>query len=114
MTATDREDEAMRITVLAVPGCANTGLALERVAAALAGRAAEVEVVEVRNGNQALALGMSGSPTILLDGVDPFPSDGGQPSVSCRLYRDADGAASGAPGEDALRAAINAACASGG
>ncbi|WTP60882.1 alkylmercury lyase family protein [Streptomyces phaeochromogenes] len=108
-TAMDWEDEAMRITVLTVPGCPNAAPAVERVRAALAGRAAEVELVEVHNQGQAAALGMNGSPTILLDGTDPFAPAGAEPSVSCRLYRDADGAVSGTPGEAALRAAIDGA-----
>lgn len=99
----------MRITVLTVPGCPNAVPAVERVTAALAGRAAEVELVEVRDQAQATALGMNGSPTVLLDGADPFALPGAEPSVSCRLYRDADGTVSGTPSEAALRAAFDGA-----
>ncbi|MCX5418070.1 alkylmercury lyase family protein [Streptomyces sp. NBC_00059] len=99
----------MRITVLTVPGCPNAEPAVERVRAALAGRAAEVELVEVHGQGQATALGMTGSPTILLDGTDPFAPAGAVPSVSCRLYRDADGTVSGTPSQAALRAAIDGA-----
>ncbi|MFJ7194021.1 MULTISPECIES: alkylmercury lyase family protein [unclassified Streptomyces] len=96
----------MRITVLTVPECPNTPLALERVTAALAGRAAEVELVEIHDQTRAAELGMSGSPTILLDGVDPFAAAGAVASVSCRLYRDADGTVAGAPSVTALREAL--------
>ena len=99
----------MRITVLTVPGCPNAEPAVERVRAAMAGRAVEVELVEVRDQDQAAALGMTGSPTILLDGIDPFAYPGAEPSVSCRLYQEADGAVAGVPGEAALRAAIDGA-----
>ena len=34
---------------------------------------------------------MYGSPTLLIDGVDPFAEPGQPPSMSCRLYRDDDG-----------------------
>ncbi|MER6604180.1 organomercurial lyase [Streptomyces rubiginosohelvolus] len=96
----------MRITVLTVPECPNAPLAVERVTAALAGRQAEVELVEVRDQAQAAEWGMNGSPTILLDGVDPFAPEGAVPSVSCRLYRDDGGAVAGAPSVAALRAAL--------
>ncbi|GGS40514.1 hypothetical protein GCM10010221_43950 [Streptomyces parvus] len=99
----------VRITVLTVPGCPNAPLALERVAAALAGRAARVELVEVHDQAQAAGRGMTGSPTILLDGVDPFAPDGAVPSVSCRLYREAGGAVAGAPSVAALREALGGA-----
>ncbi|WP_329376768.1 hypothetical protein OG625_04595 [Streptomyces sp. NBC_01351] len=99
----------MRITVLTVPGCPNAVPAAERVTAALAGRAVELELVVVHDRAQAAAHGMNGSPTILLDGADPFAPAGAEPSLSCRLYRDADGIVSGVPGEAALREALTAA-----
>ncbi|MFD0151181.1 organomercurial lyase [Streptomyces sp. NPDC055721] len=96
----------MRITVLTVPDCPNVPLAKERIAVALDGRAADVELVEVQDEAQATCWGMTGSPTVLLDGVDPFAPEGALPSVSCRLYRDADGMVSGAPSVAALRQAL--------
>ncbi|MEU0120559.1 alkylmercury lyase family protein [Streptomyces albidoflavus] len=96
----------MRITVLTVAGCPNAEPAVEQVRAALAGRAAEVALVEVLDQAQAAECGMHGSPTILLDGVDPFAPAGVAPSVSCRLYRNANGTVSGVPSQDALRQAL--------
>ncbi|MGW8888606.1 organomercurial lyase [Streptomyces sp. NPDC055749] len=96
----------MRISVLTVLDCPNVPLVQERIAAALDGRAADVELIEVRDEAQAADYGMAGSPTILFDGIDPFAPDGSSPSVSCRLYRDADGAVSGAPSVAALREAL--------
>ena len=49
---------------------------------------------------------MHGSPTLLIDGVDPFAVPGQPPSMSCRLYRDDDGQASGAPSAGQLRQAL--------
>ena len=66
----------MRITILTVPDCPNTPVAAERITAALAGRPASVELVEVTGEAEAAQLGMTGSPTILLDGVDPFAAAG--------------------------------------
>ncbi|MER7174790.1 alkylmercury lyase family protein [Streptomyces mesophilus] len=70
----------------------------------------EVETVEVRDEEQARALGMTGSPTILVDGVDPFAVAGAEPSLSCRLYRGADGTAEWAPTVEDLRAVLTGGC----
>ncbi|MET8746621.1 hypothetical protein [Streptomyces sp. NPDC004728] len=96
----------MRITVLTVADCPNAEPALERVTAALDGRQAQVELVEVADEAEAARLGMYGSPTILIDDTDLFALPGAVPSLSCRLYRDADGAVSGVPNESALRQAL--------
>lgn len=103
----------MRITVLTVADCPNAQPALERVTAALDGRDARVELVEVTNETEAAQRGMHGSPTILINGTDPFAPPGAVPSLSCRLYRDADGTVSGVPGETALRQALAGATAPG-
>ncbi len=50
----------MRITVLAVPDCPNAPVAIERITAALAGRPASVELVEVAGETEAARLGMTG------------------------------------------------------
>ncbi|MER6106353.1 hypothetical protein ABT115_29795 [Streptomyces sp. NPDC001832] len=60
----------MRITVLTVADCPNAQPALERVTAALDGRDARVELVEVTNETEAAQRGMHGSPTILINGTD--------------------------------------------
>lgn len=99
----------MRITVLMVPDCPNVPVVRERIARALNGRGAEVELVEVTDEAQARALGMTGSPTVLVDGVDPFAVPGVPASVSCRRYRRADGTADGAPSVADLRRALDVA-----
>ena len=96
----------MRITVLTVPDCPNGPVVRERIAEALGGLEAEVEQIEVTDVEQAERLGMTGSPTVLLDGSDPFAAPGARPSVSCRLYRSADGSVGGAPSVSELRAAL--------
>lgn len=97
---------APRITVLTVPDCPNAPLALERITTALDGREAEVELVEVREEAEAARWGMTGSPTVLVDGADPFAVLGAPVSISCRLYRDEEGRAAGAPSVEALRNAL--------
>lgn len=96
----------MRVTVLTVPQCPNALVARQRLAAALAGRPAEVELVEIPDEEQAAANGMTGSPTILFDGVDPFAVSGAVASVSCRVYQDAQGKMVGAPSVVQLREAL--------
>lgn len=96
----------MRITVLTVPDCPNAQVIEERIACALAGRSADVELVEVADEGQAARLGMTGSPTVLVDGADPFGVPHAQASVSCRLYRGPDGAVDGAPSVAELRRAL--------
>jgi hypothetical protein len=78
----------------------------ERIATALAGRTVPVDLVEVADQEQAAERGMTGSPTVLIDGVDPFAVPGAAPSLSCRLYRAADGTVEGAPGVADLRRAL--------
>jgi hypothetical protein len=41
---------------------------------------------------QGAGRGFVGSPTILIDGRDPFPSPGAQPAVACRMYAGVTGA----------------------
>lgn len=56
----------------------------------------------------AAATGMAGSPTLLIDGIDPFAGDPAPaPSLSCRLYRDQDGAVHGCPSLAQLRTVLD-------
>jgi len=50
---------------------------------------------------------MHGSPTVLVDGRDPFAAPGTPASVSCRLYQDEGGRAQGAPSLTRLRQALD-------
>lgn len=99
----------MRITVLMVAECPNAPVVCERIAGALEDRCATVDLVEVADETEAARRGMTGSPTILLDGVDPFTVPGMVPSVSCRLYRGGDGRVEGSPSVADLRQALEAA-----
>ena len=84
----------MRIDVLSVPDCPNHAIAVARIREALrATDVADAIVIErvVTNDAEAHALGMHGSPTILIDGRDHFVERGTLPSMSCRLYRTSAG-----------------------
>lgn len=78
----------MDVDVLFVEGCPNVGLALARLgqAAAQADVAIEVTRRAVVDQAEADTLGMRGSPTILINGVDVASGEVGG-TLSCRLYR---------------------------
>ncbi|MDZ7733148.1 MAG: thioredoxin family protein [Acidimicrobiia bacterium] len=91
----------MHIELLHVADCPNLVVARERIDLALdrAGLAATVREVQIDTPEAAERAGMSGSPTVLVDGVDPFGGAGA--SLACRLYRSGD-VVEGAPPVDAL------------
>ncbi|MGH3303223.1 MAG: hypothetical protein ACRDOK_16390 [Streptosporangiaceae bacterium] len=95
----------MKLQVLHVPGCPNAVALTTRPAQLLTGRS-RVELQVIRDQDEAAAAGMSGSPTLLLDGTDPLAVGGQLPSLSCRLYPDENGALTGAPSLAQLRAAL--------
>ena len=101
----------MELTLLTVSACGHAAAFEERLAAAMAEYPGVVvhrrEISDERTAAQA---GMHGSPTLLIDGVDPFALPGQPPSLSCRLYRDAAGHLAPAPSAEALRQALAAAC----
>jgi|GEM_PF-730084 hypothetical protein len=102
-----REVARMRVEVLTVPDCPNGPVARQRLAEALAGWPdVSVEHRVVSTPEEAARYGMRGSPTILVDGRDPFAGPGSAVSLSCRLYLDGDGRAQGAPSAGQLREAV--------
>jgi hypothetical protein len=100
----------VEVILLTVQDCPNAAAFEERLAAALAGHAgAVVRYRELADEQEAADAGMHGSPTLLINGVDPFAQPGQAPSVSCRLYRDAAGQMADAPSVQSLRQALGAA-----
>jgi hypothetical protein len=94
----------MQLTVLAVPGCPNARVLEQRLVGLLAARP-EVTVTRrvIADAAEAARWGMRGSPTLLVDGQDPFAGSGSGSVVACRLYRDEQGRLDGAPTVAALR-----------
>ncbi|MFI5780845.1 organomercurial lyase [Nocardia sp. NPDC051570] len=97
----------MKLEILQVPDCPNVAVLEDRIHRAVAGEPVTVEIVHrvVTDPEQAAATGMTGSPTLLIDGRDPFAETGLTPSLSCRLYPSTNGL-DGAPTVSALRAAF--------
>jgi hypothetical protein len=97
------------LTILAVAGCPHATLMEERLAAALAGGPPTVIIRRViTDPEEAARVGLHGSPTVLVDGADPFGAPGQAASMSCRLYDNGSGRLEGAPSVGQLRRAISA------
>ena len=95
------------VTLLYFDGCPNWHETEERLAEALAvaGSSATVRRVEVATPEDAERLSFRGSPTVLVDGVDPFAEDDDPVGLSCRVFRTPDGLR-GAPTVQQLVAAL--------
>ena len=107
------QDGAIQITLRTVDGCPHRILAEERLRHALAAPDAPMaRIAHERVGTQAEAerVGFRGSPTILLDGHDPFAEAGDPVGLACRVYRNEEGV-EGAPSLARLRAALRRATA---
>ena len=99
----------MELTILEVAGCPHAALLEERLAAALAGGPPAVIIRRViTDPGEAARAGLHGSPTVLVDGSDPFAAPGQPASMSCRLYDNGAGRLEGAPSVGRLREAIAA------
>jgi hypothetical protein len=95
----------MTLEILQVPGCPGADMLAARLEGLLAGRLRVTRRV-VTSEADARRLGMTGSPTLLADGADPFARPGQFPSVSCRLYPGEHGRPGPAPSASQLRAAL--------
>jgi hypothetical protein len=79
----------MDVELLVVPDCPNESVALSVLRSAfdrvgLAGQSARTTVIASQD--QVEERGFVGSPTILIDGVDPFVVAGQSPAFACRVY----------------------------
>lgn len=97
----------MNITLQYFNGCPNWEIAAERLAVLAVERPdLGIRHQKVETGEDAERVGFHGSPTILIDGTDPFAHADGEVGLACRIYRTPDGAA-GAPTLEELRQAVS-------
>lgn len=97
----------VKVEVLHVPGCPNLAPMVERLR-----QVADLPVTtrQIRTDAEAAAAGMTGSPTLLINGADPFrTSSGCDCAVACRIYLDEHGQAVPVPSIAQLRDALTAA-----
>lgn len=92
-----------------IPGCPNSGPALELFRQALAAEEAGARiprVVELTSDREAEALDFHGSPSFMADGRDLFTSTAA-PALTCRVYPSSTGLAR-LPSLENVRAALQA------
>lgn len=83
----------MDVRLLYFDGCPNWHTLEERLREALrvVGASADVALVPVRTPDEAERLRFRGSPTVLLDGVDPFADATSPVGLSCRVFATPEG-----------------------
>lgn len=90
------------VRVTHVPDCPNAAVAVDRIQEAAGDDDVNVEMVQVATDDEAARVGMRGSPTILVDGVDPFTPPGIPTGIACRIVPGGDPV----PSVEALRDAL--------
>lgn len=98
----------MQVQLLFFAGCPNWQETDERLRAAIDRLGLDVEVahVDVPTAQDAERLRFRGSPTVLVDGRDPFADEDAPVGLSCRVFRTPDGLR-GAPTVEQLVDALN-------
>ena len=107
----EAHDRGVRVELLVVPDCPNQAAAGDLVRGLLDGMGlteTQVPVRVITSEVEAARRGFTGSPTILIDGADPFAERGAIPGMACRVYTTPGGLA-GVPDSAALQAALRAA-----
>jgi hypothetical protein len=95
------------VSVVVAPDCPHRDLAVTRASQALndAGFPTTVDVLVVTTPEEADVVGFGGSPTLLIDGRDPFPAPEST-TWACRLYPTEEGL-EGAPSLTQLQQALH-------
>lgn len=93
------------VTLLHVDDCPNWA-ATERLLVELGAELGfDVETRRIATAEEAEASGFRGSPTVLVDGADPFTDDRSPVGLACRLYATPEGLR-GSPTLGMLRTAL--------
>ena len=101
--------EVVKITLQFIEGCPNWETTDRHLVTLLGeGMDAAVGYELIESHERAVDRGFCGSPTVLIDGVDPFSDQKARAGLACRIYLTEQGPA-GSPTIAQLRAAITAA-----
>ena len=98
----------MRITLQYFDGCPNWQTTSGYLQDLADGAGADVDYELIDSHDAAVARGFRGSPTVLIDGVDPFSDEETPVGLACRIYCTEDGYA-GSPSFSQLQHAIRSA-----
>ena len=96
------------IELLHIADCPNSGQTLHRLQQAVDNTmpiGTPIKSILIDSAETAGQLLFAGSPTILVDGVDLFPTDGRTSDLACRIYLTPKGLA-GAPTQQQIEAAL--------
>ena len=97
----------MKLELLYFNDCPNWHITNERLVDVATGRGLIVERRIVSTPEAAEASRFRGSPTVLIDGEDPFALGGEPFGLACRVYQTPDGPA-GSPTSEQLEAVLDA------
>jgi hypothetical protein len=99
---------SMKVQLLYFDGCPHWMVLDERLRQSLnvLDMRATIERCPVESHEQADRLRFNGSPSVMFDGQDPFPSGSRSYGLTCRIYDTPDGPA-GSPTVDQIIGAIN-------
>lgn len=102
------EHGAVDVELLVIPECPNEGataVILRRALDDVGLARIPIRTMVVSTEQEAEQCGLVGSPTVRIDGDDPFPNDGSPGRLACRVYV-SDGVRSGVPDLRTLRQAL--------
>ena len=91
---------SINVSLLYFEGCPNWHEAADRLRQALdtTGHVdTTIKYVQVSTPEEAERMQFRGSPTVLVDDVDPFAEPNSAVGLACRLYRTEDGGRAGSP-----------------
>ncbi len=97
------------IELLHIADCPNSGETLLRLQRAVDNTLptnTSIKSTLIDSAETAARLPFAGSPTILVNGVDLFPTDGRTSDLACRIYLTPNGMA-GAPTQQQIEAALS-------
>jgi hypothetical protein len=99
----------MKVQLLYFDGCPHWKVLEKRLRQALdlLDDPSTIEYLQVESQREVERLGFAGSPSVLLNGTDPFRSPTGAIGLTCRVYLTPDGP-SGSPTLDQLVGALRA------